>query len=491
MLARFRPLAMAALLLAAAGCGNSHEGPVDIAIIGDEEALFERGIRLSGAAQHLRAATAEGLVTLDANGDIVPALADRWIVTEDGQSYIFRLRDGHWPDGSELTAQSVRTQMQAVIRSLRGTSLGVDLAVISEVRAMAGRVIEIRLRTPAPFFLQILAQPELGITKNGQGTGPMAAEPAERGATLDFIPPADRGLPQAEDWEQWVRQVQLSVLPGPAAVEMFYEGQVDIVLNGRLDAYPLLNTGPLSRGTIRLEPAMGLFGLEFLRPRGFLAEPANRAALSMAIDRDELLADFSLGGWVPATRLVAPGLAGDLGTIGERWQALTMEERVAVAAERVAAWRSDREDETSPEIALYLPPSSGSDLLYARIAADLAAIGVVPSRASSEREADLALVDRTARYADARWFLNQFNCQLRRGICSSAADERVSEAMDTPDPAERAALLAEAEAELVAAEAFIPFGPPVRWSLVRGQVSGFAVNRWAFHPLPALATIPR
>ena len=26
---------------------------------------------------------------------------------------------------------------------------------------------------------------------------------------------------------------------------MFYEGQVDIVLNGRLDAYPLLNTGPL------------------------------------------------------------------------------------------------------------------------------------------------------------------------------------------------------------------------------------------------------
>ena len=354
MLARFRPLAMAALLLAAAGCGNSHEGPVDIAIIGDEEALFERGIRLSGAAQHLRAATAEGLVTLDANGDIVPALADRWIVTEDGQSYIFRLRDGHWPDGSELTSQSVRTQMQAVIRSLRGTSLGVDLAVISEVRAMAGRVIEIRLRTPAPFFLQILAQPELGITKNGQGTGPMAAEPAERGATLDFIPPADRGLPQAEDWEQWVRQVQLSVLPGPAAVEMFYEGQVDIVLNGRLDAYPLLNTGPLSRGTIRLEPAMGLFGLEFLRPRGFLAEPANRAALSMAIDRDELLADFSLGGWVPATRLVAPGLAGDLGTIGERWQALTMEERVAVAAERVAAWRSDREDEASPEIALYL-----------------------------------------------------------------------------------------------------------------------------------------
>lgn len=491
MFTRFRPFAMAVLLLAAAGCSGSDEGPVAIAIIGDQDRLFDTGIRLSSAAQHLRAATAEGLVSLDAEGEVVPALADRWIVTEDGQSYIFRLRDGHWPDGSELTSQSVRSQMQAVIRSLRGTSLGVDLAVISEIRAMAGRVIEIRLRSATPSFLQLLAQPELGIARNISGAGPMAAAPSERGATLDFMPPAERGLPQAENWDRWVRQVRLSVLPAPAAVAAFYEGQVDIVLNGRLDAYPLLNTGALSRGTIRLEPAMGLFGLEFLRPRGFLAEPANRAALSMAMDRPGLLADFNLGGWVPSTRIVAPGLAGDLGTIGERWQALTMEERMTVAAARVAAWRSTGNEAPPPEISLYLPPSAGSDLLYARIAADLSAIGVVPSRAAHEQDADLALVDRTARYADGRWFINQFNCQLRRGICSAEADARVAEALDASDPAERAALLAEAEAELVAAEVFIPFGPPVRWSLVRGQVSGFAVNRWAFHPLPALATIPR
>jgi ABC-type transport system substrate-binding protein len=130
-------------------------------------------------------------------------------------------------------------------------------------------------------------------------------------------------------------------------------------------------------------------------------------------------------------------------------------------------------------------------LLYRRLAADFAAIGLAPSRAEAAQDADLLLVDRTARYAAARWFLNQFNCSLRRGVCSEAADERLAEAMREADPAARAALFAEAEAELVAAEAFIPFGPPVRWSLVRGQVSGFAVNRWAFHPLPALATIPR
>jgi hypothetical protein len=355
---------------------------------------------------------------------------------------------------------------------------------------MAGRVVEIRLDSPTPDFLQILAQPELGLTRNGLGTGPMAAEEGDGGAVLRFVPPAERGLPQAEDWDRWVRPLHLSVLPAGAAVRQFYDGEIDIVLNGKLDAYPLLNTGPLSRGTIRLEPALGLFGLEVARPRAFLAEHANRAALSMAIDRAELLSDFSLSGWIPTTRIVARGLDGDLGTIGERWQALTLEERRNVASGRVAAWRSDNGGEAA-RISIYLPQGPGSDLLYRRLAADFAAIGLAPSRAEAAQDADLLLVDRTARYAAARWFLNQFNCSLRRGVCSEAADERLAEAMREADPAARAALFAEAEAELVAAEAFIPFGPPVRWSLVRGQVSGFAVNRWAFHPLPALATIPR
>src|SRR3546814_16022631 len=83
--------------LALAGCGSSNEGgPLDVAIIGSGESLFEQGVRLSSAAQHLHAATDEGLVAMDASGQIVPALADRWIVTDYGLSYILRLRNSQW-----------------------------------------------------------------------------------------------------------------------------------------------------------------------------------------------------------------------------------------------------------------------------------------------------------------------------------------------------------------------------------------------------------
>ena len=32
---------------------------------------------------------------------------------------------------------------------------------------------------------------------------------------------------------------------------------------------------------------------------------------------------------------------------------------------------------------------------------------------------------------------------------------------------------------------------PLRWSLVRSNVDGFAANAWGFHPLSAMAIIPR
>ena len=76
-------------------------------------------------------------------------------------------------------------------------------------------------------------------------------------------------------------------------------------------------------------------------------------------------------------------------------------------------------------------------------------------------------------------------------MCSPEADKRVSEAIVATDPVERAALLTEAEAELTSSNAYIPFGAPIRWSLVRGSQTGFATNRWAFHPLPELAALPK
>lgn len=477
------PTIFGALALLAA-CGSSDdEGVVRIAVIGDADAPFEKGLRLSTPAQQVRAATIEGLVAIDENGAVVPAIAERWIVTDDGMSYIFRLRNSEWPDGKPMTAEQVRDSLRRTLRELRGTSLGLDLAPVSEVRAMTGRVIEIRLSSAMPDFLQLLAQPEMGIPYKGGGTGPMDLDRTGSAARLALLPPEARGLPTSENWREGTRVLAVESLPASQAVDAFAEGEVDLVLGGTIVDLPLAPTGPLSRGTIRLDAAQGIMGLRVLRAEGLLAEASRREALSLAIERETLLAPFNIAGWIPSTRIAPVAVVGEGAT--ERWANATIEQRRADAQRRIAGYSG------SKTVTVSLPEGPGSDLLLRQIAANWAEIGVNAVRARKGQAADLELVDTLARYGSRRWYLNQFACQVRRALCDPAADELVREATREADPAARATLLAEAETRLTAQQGFIPLGAPVRWSLVRGQIAGFVENTWAVHPLHPLALAPR
>jgi peptide/nickel transport system substrate-binding protein/oligopeptide transport system substrate-binding protein len=500
-----RTAACAAGLLLAS-CGSKDTSTFALVAIAEQDGTA-RGIDRPLATQLTRASVAEGLVSFDEQGRVVPALADRWIVTDDGQSYIFRLRDGKWRNGDPLTARSAKTALDAAMRAQRGTPLALDLAAVEEIRVMAGRVVEIRLFRAQPYFLQLLAQPELGLLRDKLGDGPMTVE--RRGATVQFtaIEPSRLGLPRVRDWEQRMRPLAMRELPAAQAVARFNEGKVDLVLGGRIQDFPLTSSVGILRGTIQLDPVIGLFGLQVVSDHGFLSAPQNREALAMAIDRPALMAPFRVSGWSEMTRLVSPGLEGDLGTNGERWTDQPMDERRALAAGRVRDWTAANGASTPsasvsaggqspaagkrPSVSIWLPEGPGSDILFQRLSSDFDTIGVASQRARTVADADLRLVDDVARYPRARWFLNRLSWAARRGLCDAEVDAIVAGAARVTDDSQRSALLGEAEARLTSANLFIPFGTPIRWSLVRGNVSGFASNPWAWHPLMPLAVLPR
>jgi ABC-type transport system substrate-binding protein len=353
-------------------------------------------------------------------------------------------------------------------------------------------VIEIRLVQQMPDLLQLLAQPELGLLHGGRGAGPMKLLEATRTegiAVLRPIPPEDRGGAQDESWPDRARRVQLGALPASLAIALFNRGDADVVLGGGIEDFPRLDAEGVSRGAIRLDPVAGLFGLAVVHGDGFLSLPENREALAMALDREGFAGALNLGGWTATTRVVNPGLAGDDGTIAERWSERSLDERRALAASRVAAWRAAKGEPAALRIAM--PTGPGADLLFTRIAADFKAIGLGSRRVSETASADLKLIDKVARFARSPWFLNQLSCAAARTLCSSVADRLAEKARAEPDPALRAELLSSAEAELTKTNNFLPLGVPIRWSLVGGDATGIAVNRWNAHPLMPMALRPK
>ncbi|NBC37666.1 ABC transporter substrate-binding protein [Novosphingobium sp. FSY-8] len=473
-------------------CGRADQQALPVVVIGAPGDLASGGAQPADAARLMRGATSEGLVTLDADGNVVPGIADRWIVTDDGLSYIFRIRGGAWADGGRMTGETARAALMRAIGGVAGTPLALDLAPVAEVRAMAGRVLELRLSHPMPDLLQLLAQPELGLQMRGRQTGSMTAKAEGEAMRLTAVAPERRGLPSVEGWSDLVRPLILRSLPAERALADYAAGRAAVLLGGTFADLPRLRRGVIGanlpgRATPRIDPVVGLFGLAVENEQGLLAIRQNREALAMAIDREALAQRLGMPGWVVTSRIVTPGLDGDPGAVGERWADYDLAGRRTMAAQRIATWAKVSGKPAVLRIAL--PQGPGADLLAERLAVDLAAIGVTLQRVAINATADLRLVDRVARYRSPVWYMNQLHCRVRRP-CSAEADALLAKALEA-DPATGPSIMAQAERAAAEANLYIPLGQPIRWSLAPNATPGYAINGWALHPLAPMAVVRR
>jgi hypothetical protein len=479
----WRSCSIAAVLVLAA-CSGSDSSPLGISIIDPSPVNNLDAAELAPAAEYLRAATSQGLVRLDSLGNIVPALAERWIVTDDGLSYIFRLRNARWENGDTVTSEHVAAALRRRLQIESRTAIGADTTEVRDIRSMTGRVIEIRLLAPQPDLLRILALPELGIRRSGRGSGPLVADRQQYWTVL-----TERADDLVEgEFRPPVRPLQVRTEKAARAIARFAMGETSMVLGGRFEHLPYLSAAAVADNTVRADPVIGLFGLLVVESRGFLGDAANREAIALAIDREALMTPLGIREWQTMTRIVPLGLDRYAPLVGERWTDLSLDQRRELARARVVRWRQD--NEMLPVLRIAMPKGPGSRLVFGRLKRDLATIGIDSRLVEGKGKADLKLIDEVARYRQPSWFLNQLACVVRP-VCDRDGDVLLAQAKRAGDPAVRAQQMAEAELSMTSANIYIPLGAPVRFSLVRGNVPGFAITADGWHALPDMVAIPR
>ena len=470
---RFSALILALIApLSLAACDEADEDARDVVIVGNPQTAYAQDLGDSPAARLIRGATAPALVQLDAEARIAPGLAESWIATDDGMSYIFRLA-GPAPGETAVTATEVREALVDRIAEMRDTPMGADLALIDAIIARTGRVLEIQIARPLPDFLQLLAQPELALP---------SLDEASASTRLDRD---NRAL--VASGEDRKGRLKFVIAPPREAVELFQDGRAEILLGGGLEALPYAELGGLMRGLIRLDPVSGLFGLVVNGDEGFLAEAANREAVAMAIDRDALMTPFGIGGWIPARSLLPPTMSRLAGQ-GPAWQTAELEARVATASARVAAWKAPGRE--APRLTVSLPEGKGGDLLFEQLRSNLAKTGIGLLRVGPRDRADLALIDAVATYSHPLWYFHRLTCRAQPRGCDTEADAALTAAQALAPGQDRDNAFGATEAAFVRSARYIPFGPPIRFSLVRGGIDGFAVNSLGYHPLAPLTLSP-
>jgi oligopeptide transport system substrate-binding protein len=468
-------LAAAALLLA--GCGGKEEGPIAIAAIGGPPRMADPNReRLDPPSAVLLEAAAQGLVRFDSRGEIEPALAQRWIVSDDGLRYTFRLGKASWR-GRRITAEQVVARLRAAAAPASRNPLKPVLGATDEIVAMTDDVLEISLKSPRPNFLQLLAQPEMAIVRGGEGSGPHRAEARPDGSIR-------LALPETEGEEGEQKPAATILLRGESAAvatARFAEGQADLVLGGTFGDLPLARAAGVPAAQLRFDPVTGLFGLAFTASEGPFARMEVRQALAMALDRPALVAAMGVPGLLPRESLLPAGIEGLAQVSAPAWIRDPLPARQA----RAAVLLREAGGDGRLAVRVALPDSIGHRLLFARLRRDWAAVGVEAVRVPAGAAADLRLIDEVAPAGLASWYLRHFSCEASR-VCDPAADEMMAAARIAPDAASRRGLLANADRILAGLGPFIPLTAPVRWSLVTPRLTGFRPNAFGRHPIGEL-----
>jgi len=273
---------------------------------------------------------------------IVPSLAERWEIADDGLRYVFHLRPGlTWSDGTPLTAHDVEFGIKRVLDpTVPGSSVAIYFVVergleyyLGEetdptavgVRALDDRTVEFRLNAPAPYFLGVMnrpdgaPQPRHAIEAHGDawtGDGQVVS------GAFRVAGRTDGGLvlarrPDAEGRRGNVALVEVRQLPLADAAARYDADELDLATVRYTPR--LADLMPIDHADQHVGPPTWSGYLAFRHSDPIVGDVAMRRALAHAIDRSAL-ADVVAPNLVVANGgIVAPALQGHTPDIALRF----------------------------------------------------------------------------------------------------------------------------------------------------------------------------
>ncbi|HEU4997585.1 MAG TPA: ABC transporter substrate-binding protein [Lapillicoccus sp.] len=273
---------------------------------------------------------------------IVPSLADRWEIADDGLRYVFHLRDGlRWSDGHPLTAHDVEFGIKRVLNpDAPGSSVAIyfvlehgqdfylrrtDDADAIGVRALDDLTVEFRLVAPAPYFMSVMNRPDAGPQPRH------AIEAAGDGWTDDqVVSGAFRVASQGDGSLVLERRQGESPRAGNVAVVDYVQGPPEASLEaygrGELDMIAVRYTPrladlmPASAPKASIGPAAWSGYLSFDHAHPDTAKLDLRRALALAVDREQLFTALPVNMIVATGGVVPPALQGHTPDIALRFQ---------------------------------------------------------------------------------------------------------------------------------------------------------------------------
>lgn len=243
----------------------------------------------------------EPLVTLDAELNVVPALAESWEFSDDATTLTFHLRDGvTFHDGSEMNADDVKASFERILNEETGAAARANYLSIASIDTPDPLTVVFNLSEPDVPLLSAMATTNAAIASaddiahgsiatEANGTGPFVLE--------NWTPEETTTLSANENWwgdGPYVDGIEIRIIPDETSIlAALRAGTIDFALLNDPLAAVLLNDDPTV--VLNRAPAIAYHVLQLNARREPLDILEVRQAISCAIDRQEVIDTAALG----------------------------------------------------------------------------------------------------------------------------------------------------------------------------------------------------
>ncbi len=239
----------------------------------------------------------EGLVKPTSDGQLVPAVAEDYKISEDGMTYTFTLRDGiKFHNGDPVTTNDI---VYSLKRYAEIQGEGSAFSVVEDVKAVDDKTVEIHLNSKNTEFMPqltvaIIPESVADIGKTPVGTGPFKFTAYTPGQKLELSKNEDYWV----EGQPYLDSVEFSIISDMETAFLQLQSKtIDILNYLTIDQTETLKSDEFNIVNGSMNLVHGLFLNNDYEP---FTKLEVRQAVCYAINRDEIN-DFLFGG---ASRLI-------------------------------------------------------------------------------------------------------------------------------------------------------------------------------------------
>ncbi|MGM0378640.1 MAG: peptide ABC transporter substrate-binding protein [Bacillota bacterium] len=296
--------------------------------LGSDPKTTDPGLNGANDGGYIVNNTHEGLVRV-IEGELKPAMAESWELSEDKTTYTFKIREGlTWSNGEPLTAKDFEYSWNRVLADETASEYAwiFGEANIDSFEATEDNELVVNLSTPTPYFLGLMgfytffpvyeeaveAGPDGTWSKDTEmfvSNGPFVLETYDTGDKIELVP--NENYWKADE-VKLDKIVAYMITDQSTALTAYQNGEIDIVDDVPSSEIPtLIAEDP----TLEILPQTAVYYYRFNTDVEPLDKIKVRRALTLAVDRKAIVEQVTKGGQQPAHSLIPSSILDSQGNV--------------------------------------------------------------------------------------------------------------------------------------------------------------------------------